>query len=95
MTNLTHIPSILEQEAVINQSWTDWRGICNLVPISCTAARRIINQITDEMHAEGSPTFISQRKLVPVARIVKKLGINTTMIRNEAARIRSAERNDK
>lgn len=62
-------------------SITDVRG---LVPIGYQQARKIITEIRDDLEKEGKPTFRTKQLLAPTSEVLKRLGLNASVIRKQA-----------
>lgn len=82
------LASYIEQEEVINRSWISVKDFQKLVPVGDTNARKAVNQILNEMDANGEPRFFSRPILVPTSKVVKMYKIDVNAIRREAEKMR-------
>lgn len=75
MPGARRIPTREEFEAFRSTVFTTAAEICKNTPASRNQAYKLIDEIIKEMEAEGLPKISSKPRMVPTARVLKKLGL--------------------
>lgn len=78
----------IEQEKVLNKPWLSTDDLKVILPLGISAINDFRKSVTEEMDRNNEFYFKTRPILIPTRKVVEKLGIDVSLIRREANKMR-------
>lgn len=78
----------IEQEKVLNKPWLSTDDLKIILPLGISAINDFRKSVTEEMDRNNEFYFKTRPILIPTRKVVEKLGIDVSLIRREANKMR-------
>lgn len=68
--------NLIRRLEILKETYVDANMVYELYPIGKTAARKIVNDISEDLKRRGVPLLQSKRKYIPLGEVLKRYPID-------------------